>query len=85
MRRLGILLSLLLGCVSQLATGGARVSLVASQVSTDNRYETLWPFIPTRGFLGTVWWLSSWGAAHRVFRSTLQGYKPIDCRPLTVI
>jgi hypothetical protein len=24
-------------------------------------------------------------AAHRVFRSTLQGYKPIDCQPLTVI
>jgi hypothetical protein len=25
------------------------------------------------------------GAPRRVFRSTLQGYKPIDCRPLTVI
>jgi hypothetical protein len=29
--------------------------------------------------------VSSVGALLRVFRSTLQGYKPIDCRPLTVI
>jgi hypothetical protein len=29
--------------------------------------------------------VSSVGAPLRVFRSTLQGYKPIDCRPLTVI
>jgi hypothetical protein len=29
--------------------------------------------------------VSSVGAALRVFRYTLQGYKPIDCGPLTVI
>jgi hypothetical protein len=29
--------------------------------------------------------VSSVGAPLRVFRSTLQGYKPIDCRPLTII
>jgi hypothetical protein len=29
--------------------------------------------------------VSSIGAPLRVFRSTLQGYKPIDCRPLTII
>jgi multisubunit Na+/H+ antiporter MnhE subunit len=29
--------------------------------------------------------VSSVGAPLRVFRSTLQGYKPIDCRPLTVV
>jgi hypothetical protein len=29
--------------------------------------------------------VSSVGAPLRVFRSTLQGYKPTDCRPLTVI
>jgi hypothetical protein len=29
--------------------------------------------------------VSSVGALLRVFRSTLQGYKPIDCRALTVI
>jgi hypothetical protein len=29
--------------------------------------------------------VSSVGAPLRVFRSTLQGYKPIDCRSLTVI
>jgi hypothetical protein len=36
--------------------------LVASRGSPDNQYQKLWPFIWTRGFLGTVWWLSSWGA-----------------------
>jgi hypothetical protein len=29
--------------------------------------------------------VSSVGAPLRVFRSTLQGYRSIDCRPLTVI
>jgi hypothetical protein len=29
--------------------------------------------------------VSSVGAPLRVFRSTLQGFKPIDCRPITVI
>jgi hypothetical protein len=29
--------------------------------------------------------VSSVGAPLRVFMSILQGYKPIDCRPLTVI
>jgi hypothetical protein len=76
MRRWGISLPLLLGCVSRLATGGARVSLVASRGMPDNRHQRLWSFIRTRGFLGTAWC---------VFRSTLQGNKPIDCRPLTVI
>jgi hypothetical protein len=28
--------------------------------------------------------VSSVGAPLSVFRSTLQGYKPIDCRPLTL-
>jgi hypothetical protein len=54
MRRSGISLSLLLGCVSRLATCGARVSLGALRGMPDNRYQRLWPFIPTRGFLGTV-------------------------------
>jgi hypothetical protein len=50
-----------LGCVSRLATGGARVGLGASWGKPDNQYQRLWPFIPTRGFLGTAWWLSSRG------------------------
>jgi hypothetical protein len=29
--------------------------------------------------------VNSVGAPLHVFRSTLQGYKPINCRPLTVI
>jgi hypothetical protein len=33
----------------------------------------LWPFIPTRGFLGTAWEVVLVEAAYRVFRSTLQG------------
>jgi hypothetical protein len=61
MRRWGISLPLLLGCVSRQATGGARVSLGALRGMPDNRYQRLWPFIPTRGFLGTAQWLSSRG------------------------
>jgi hypothetical protein len=45
----------------------------ASRGIPDSLHQRLWPFIPIRGFLGTVWWLSSQGASHRVFRSTLQG------------
>jgi hypothetical protein len=39
----------------------------------DSLHQRLWPFIPTRGFLGTVWEVVLAGAAYRVFRSTLQG------------
>jgi hypothetical protein len=53
--------SLMLGCVSRLATGGARVTLGASWGMPDSRYQRLWPFIPNRGFLGAAWWLSSRG------------------------
>jgi hypothetical protein len=49
------------------------VSPGASRGMPDSLHQRLWPFISTRGFLGTVWWLSSRGASHRVFRSTLQG------------
>jgi hypothetical protein len=49
------------------------VSLGASRGIPDSLHQRLWPFIPIRGFLGTAWWLSSRGASHRVFRSTLQG------------
>jgi hypothetical protein len=61
MRRWGISLSLLFGCVSRLATGGARVNLGASRGMPDNWYQRLWPFIPIREILGTAWWLSSRG------------------------
>jgi hypothetical protein len=49
------------------------VSPGASRGIPDSLHQILWPFIPTRRFLGSVWWLSSRGASHRVFRSTLQG------------
>jgi hypothetical protein len=49
------------------------VSPSASRGIPDRLHQRLWPFIPTWGFLGTIWWLSSRGASHRVFRSTLQG------------
>jgi hypothetical protein len=41
--------------------------------SSDSLHQRLWPFIPTRGFLGTAWESCPCGAAYRVFRSTLQG------------
>jgi hypothetical protein len=37
------------------------VSPGASRGISDSLHQKLWPFIPTRGFLGTVWWLSSRG------------------------
>jgi hypothetical protein len=37
------------------------VSVGASQGLPDSLHQRPWPFIPTRGFLGTVWWLSSRG------------------------
>jgi hypothetical protein len=37
------------------------VSLGASRAIPDSLHQRLWPFIPTRGFLGTVWCLSSRG------------------------
>jgi hypothetical protein len=39
----------------------------------DSLNQTLWPFIPTRGFLGTAWEIVLAGATYREFRSTLQG------------
>jgi hypothetical protein len=49
------------------------VSLGTSRGISDSLHQRLWPFIPTRGFLGTAWDVVLAGAAHRVFRSTLQG------------
>jgi hypothetical protein len=37
------------------------VSPGASRSMPDSLHQRLWPFIPTRGFLGTIWWMSSWG------------------------
>jgi hypothetical protein len=37
------------------------VSPGASRGMPDSLHQRLWPFIPTRGFLETVWWLSSRG------------------------
>jgi hypothetical protein len=37
------------------------VSPGASRGIPDSLHQRLCPFIPTRGFLGTVWWLSSRG------------------------
>jgi hypothetical protein len=39
----------------------------------DSLHQRLWPFIPTRGFLETVWEVVLVGAAYRVFSLTLQG------------
>jgi hypothetical protein len=49
------------------------VSPGTSQGIPDSLHQRLWPFIPTRGFLGTVWEVVLAGVAYRVFRFTLQG------------
>jgi hypothetical protein len=49
------------------------VSPGTSRGISDSLHQRLWPFIPTRGFLGTVCEVVLAGAAYRVFRSTLQG------------
>jgi hypothetical protein len=41
--------------------------------------------ITTRRKMGTTWMVVLAGAPYRVFMFTLQGYKSIDCRPLTII
>jgi hypothetical protein len=82
MRRYGVLLSLLLGLRPQARhpsacvrlgdlSGVAQINLVLKTVSYYPQTEE-WREPPG-------WWTS------RVFRSTLQGFKSIDCRPLTVI
>jgi hypothetical protein len=49
------------------------VSPGTSRVISDNLHQTLWPFIPTRGFLGTAWEVVLAGAACCVFRFSLHG------------
>jgi hypothetical protein len=86
MRRYRVLLSLLLGlrprarhpsaCVRLGDLGGvAQINLVLKTVCYYPQTEE-WREPPG-------WWTLSEGTS-RVFRSTLQGYKSIDCRPLTV-
>jgi hypothetical protein len=49
------------------------VSPGSSRGISDSLHQRLWPFIPTRGFLGTTWEVVLAGAAYRVFGSTWQG------------
>jgi hypothetical protein len=49
------------------------VSPGTSRGTPDSLHQRLWPFIPTRGFLGTDWEVVLARAAYRVFMSTLQG------------
>jgi hypothetical protein len=87
MRRYGVLLSLLLGlrprarhpsaCVRLGDLSGvAQINLVLKTVSYYPQTEE-WREPPG-------WWTLGEDTS-RVFRSTLQGYESIDCRPLTVI
>jgi hypothetical protein len=87
MRRYGVLLSLLLGLRPQACSpsacvrlgdlsGVAQINLVLKTVSYYPQTEE-WREPPG-------WWTISEGIS-RVFRSTLQGFESIDCRPLTVI
>jgi hypothetical protein len=87
MRQYGVLLSLLLGlrprarhpsaCVRLGDLSGvAKINLVLKTVSYYPQTEE-WQEPPG-------WWTLREGTS-RVFRSTLQGFESIDCRPLTVI
>jgi hypothetical protein len=87
MRQYEVLLSLLLGLRPRARhpsahvrlgdlTGVAQINLVLKTVSYHPQTEE-W-----REPLG--WWTLSEDTS-RVFKSTLQGYESIDCRPLTVI
>jgi hypothetical protein len=49
------------------------VTLGISRGMPDSLHQRLWPFIPTQGFSETAWESCPFGAAYRVFRSTLQG------------
>jgi hypothetical protein len=63
-------------CEAGCTVWGMPDSLVPGTVSFDPK-----PSISGNRLVG----VSSIGAPLRMFRSTLQGYKPIDCRPLTII
>jgi hypothetical protein len=49
------------------------VSPGTSRGIPDSLHQRLWPFIPTRGFLGNAWEVVLAEATYCVFRSILQG------------
>jgi hypothetical protein len=63
-------------CEARCTMWGMPDSLVPGTVSFDPKPRT---------FRNRLVGVSSVGAPLHVFISTLQGYKPIDCQPLTVI
>jgi hypothetical protein len=63
-------------CEARCTVWGMLDSLVPRTVSFDPK---------PRIFGNCLVGVSSVGAPLHVFRSTLQGFKPIDCRPVTVI
>jgi hypothetical protein len=61
------------------------VNLGASRGLPDSLHQILWPFISTWGFLGTVWWLSSWGHTtvclglpSKVLNQSIVGLSPLS-------
>jgi hypothetical protein len=57
----------------------------ASRGMPDSLHQRLWPFIPIRGFLGTVWWLSSrghptvcLGLPGKVLNQSIVGLSPLS-------
>jgi hypothetical protein len=63
-------------CEARCTAWGMPDSLVPGTVIFDPKPRT---------FRNRLVGVNSVGTPLRVFRSTLQGYKPIDCRPLTII
>jgi hypothetical protein len=61
------------------------VKLGASRGMPDSLVHRTVSFDPKPRIFGNRLVVVLAGAPYRVFRFTLQGYKSIDCRPLTVI
>jgi hypothetical protein len=87
MRRYGVLLSLLLGLRPRARhpSACARLGDLSGVTQINLGLKTMSYYPQTEEWREPPgWWTLSEGTS-RVFRSTLQGYESIDCRPLTVI
>jgi hypothetical protein len=73
-------------CSHCLQQRGTRVILDGSDVNVPvSLVPKVVHLILIRKKMGTTWWLSNVRASNLVFRFTLQGYKSISCRLLTII
>jgi hypothetical protein len=87
MRQYGVLLSLLLGLRPRARHPSACVRLgdLSSVAQINLVLKTVSYYPQTEEWRDPPGWWTLGKGTSRVFRSTLQGYESIDCRPLTVI